>query len=95
MTEIDVRATKYFVKHFGKENQQAKAIEELDELKEAIKTGNAEHIAEEIADVYIMLNQLRIIFDINDAFVESTVQYKIERTFFRIKQEEEKCQYRP
>ena len=46
------------------------AIEELSECQKEIckflrEEGNKEHIAEEVADATIMLEQLRIIFDIN------------------------------
>jgi hypothetical protein len=46
------------------------ALEELSECQKEIckflrEQGNIEHIAEEVADATIMLEQLRIIFDIN------------------------------
>ena len=46
------------------------AIEELSECQKEIckflrEKGNKDHIAEEVADATIMLEQLRIIFDIN------------------------------
>lgn len=52
------------IRVFGEEKQELKAIEELSELITAIshKHFNREHnIAEEIADVEIMLEQLKII----------------------------------
>ncbi len=47
------------------------ALEELSECQKEIckflrEQGNIEHIAEEVADATIMLEQLRIIFDINE-----------------------------
>ena len=47
------------------------ALEELSEAQKEIckylrEEGSEEHIAEEIADATIMLEQLRIIFDVND-----------------------------
>lgn len=47
------------------------ALEELSEAQKEIckflrENGNKEHLAEEVADATIMLEQLRIIFDIND-----------------------------
>lgn len=58
------------IETFGKTNQTIVAIEELSELqKELTKTlrgsFNFEHVIEEIADVEIMLDQLKIMFNIN------------------------------
>ena len=60
------------IRKYGAARQTLKAIEEMAELtKELCKYHNEddmplEGIAEEIADVTIMLEQLRIIYDIND-----------------------------
>lgn len=53
---------------FGQQSQVNVAIEEMSELtKELCKLNrgrnNADHILEEIADVYIMLHQMTLIFD--------------------------------
>lgn len=48
------------LEHFGIENQENKAIEEMAELIQAISKQT--NIAEEIADVQIMLDQLKIIY---------------------------------
>ena len=47
------------------------ALEELSECQKEIckflrEEGNKDHLAEEVADATIMLEQLRIIFDINE-----------------------------
>jgi hypothetical protein len=48
---------------FGRGEQRDKAIEELSELIRALaRCDNAENVAEEMADVRIMLDQLEIIF---------------------------------
>ena len=65
---------------FGKGLQIAMFIEEASELiKELIKElrgkGNRENIAEEMADVEIMLEQLKIIFNNNDLIQK----FKIEK----------------
>lgn len=59
------------IKEYGKNNQIWKFIEEVGELQDAIckyrsSRDTVEHVAEEIADVTIMLEQLRIIFGVND-----------------------------
>ena len=66
---------------YGQKMQAIVAIEEMSEvIKEITKSMrgelNREHLAEEIADATIMLEQLRNMFNINDS-VESWVDYKI------------------
>ena len=63
--------------HFGYSHQQTKCIEEMSELtkelcKEKDGQGDMEHIAEEIADVYITLDQMVIYNDI----YEKVKQYR-------------------
>ena len=56
------------IKHYGKGPQRDKAIEELSELIRALaRCEDPENIAEEMADVRIMLAQLEIIFDNREA----------------------------
>lgn len=63
------------------------ALEELSEAQKEIckylrDEGSAEHIAEEIADATIMLEQLRIIFDVNERvcdYMDAKVQRLAER----------------
>ena len=51
------------IRHYGKGNQWAKAIEELSELIRALaRSDDHDNIAEEMADVRIMLDQLEIIY---------------------------------
>ena len=67
---------------FGVQHQLIKAGEELAELgQQVLKAANGDvnkgHIAEEIADVEIMLEQLKIIFD-RRVSVEAQVDYKLD-----------------
>jgi NTP pyrophosphatase (non-canonical NTP hydrolase) len=71
------------VTFFGDESQKIMAIEEMSELikeltKELRSRGDVEHIAEEIADVEIMLSQLKIIYNVHDK-VASVRDYKLNR----------------
>ena len=73
---------------FGQQPQIIVAIEEMSELtKELCKSQrggqNRDHIAEEIADVEIMLEQLKMIYNINPA-VESWRENKIKRLAKRL-----------
>lgn len=68
---------------YGEEMQMIVALEELSEVqKELCKfmrgLGNKEHLAEEIADATIMLEQMRYIFDVND-MVSQKMDEKIRR----------------
>lgn len=76
---------------YGQMNQIIKAVEEMSELtKELCKLlvndskYSIECIAEEIADVTIMMEQLRLIFDINDE-VCTMMDSKIRRLENRIR----------
>ena len=56
---------------FGKNNQLVVALEELSECQKEICKAmrmhpDFEHLAEEIADATIMLEQVRLMFDINE-----------------------------
>ena len=67
MNEIYMQA----VMKFGVKNQLLKAIEELTELSLEICHSscdrmNRENIIEEMADVYIMMEQMRIIFEVQE-----------------------------
>lgn len=50
--------------------------------------GTREYIAEEIADVMVMLKQFQYYYDISDKEIEEVMKYKVERQLNRIKGEE-------
>lgn len=75
---------------FGERAQMTMAIEEMSELaKELCKRcrgrDNVEAIAEEVADVQIMLQQLVMLFDCAGQ-VETFRRYKLERLAERIEE---------
>lgn len=55
--------------------------------KEAINEGR-EHIAEEIADVQMMLNQFKEFYSVSDIVIDSTMNLKANRQIERIKNNE-------
>ena len=56
------------IRHYGTGNQRFKAMEELSELIRALaRCDDADNIAEEMADVRIMLDQLEIMFGNHEA----------------------------
>lgn len=77
------------INHYGKEHQIRKAIEELDELKEALNENHTkDHIIEEMADVLVMLTQLALIYDIDPEVVDDMMWFKIDRTIERMGKDE-------
>jgi UDP-galactopyranose mutase len=68
----------------GKQSQKIKAIEELAELIQAIAKGtNLSNVAEEMADVSIMLDQLKMIYD-NAKEVAGWREYKLGKLNYRL-----------
>ena len=45
-----------------------------------------EHIAEEIADCYVMLNQFQLYYGIENKQIEETMKFKIDRQLERMKE---------
>lgn len=75
---------------YGAKNQIIVAIEEMSELtKELCKNirgeRNIKHITEELADVHIMLQQVRRIYGIEAEAVEEVIEYKLKRLERRMK----------
>jgi NTP pyrophosphatase (non-canonical NTP hydrolase) len=70
------------IRKWGVDKQCLKAVEEMSELtkelcKIGIGQGDMEALAEEIADVSVMLEQLRLIYDLNDkvcAYMDAKVR---------------------
>lgn len=84
------RALGKIIDHYGEENQHKKAVEELEELVEAIKEymalptqENRFHMIDEMADVTVMLKQLEIMNVCRDE-VAGRVIYKIRRQMERM-----------
>ena len=77
---------------WGIDAQVIKAVEELAELikelsKFLLDDGNMEHITEEMADVEIMIEQLKLIFENKEA-VKAVKKAKIQRLSDRLDEEE-------
>lgn len=90
MTYEERRAV-YFaaIDHYGSDSQILMAVEEMAELtKELAKTfrpneTTTEKLVDEIADVVVMLEQLRLIFDVNEE-VQERIDFKVQRLAQRI-----------
>ena len=82
-------ALKEIIEHYGKENQLQMVVGEIGELltlfgKEAQGRASKDDWIEEIADVEIMLEQLKLIKDIDTT---DTKRFKIARTLERFKKD--------
>ena len=80
------------IAHNGAFLQAIVALEELSEAQKEIckllrDKGSLEHLAEEVADATIMLEQLRVMFDINDRVCEY-LDAKVQRLADDLKKEE-------
>ena len=90
MINVSREPVKETIKRYG-DKQLIVAIEELSELqKELCKylrgKGNKDHIIEEMADVLIMVSNIREYFSIKDDDISSIIQSKQQRTMNRMKE---------
>lgn len=85
------------IQHYGINNQLKYIHSEYYELDEAIvksqyncnydfieKEEDIKHIAEEIADVMVMLRQFQYYYEISDEQIEEIMKYKIDRQIKRM-----------
>lgn len=79
--------------HYGYEPQSNMLIEEMAELTQAISKyrrdnskKNFDNIIEEIADVEVMLHQIKHLLGINPKYVEIIKEQKVHRTAKRIEE---------
>lgn len=77
--------------HYGKEAQFEQCKEELDELKEALDNYKArrlsaefDNLIEEIADVEIMIEQIRYLCGIGQEVTDQVKEFKLNRQLERI-----------
>ena len=85
MNNIRKQILKAAIKHYDIWPQRDKAVEELSELIRALaRCDDRENIAEEMADVRIMLDQLEIIFGNHDRVREIELE-KLMRLNDRVK----------
>ena len=76
---------KRIISWYGKKNLTIKACEELSELLDVLckwlnKKMNLEALAEEIADVQVMIEQLKLIYGIDETQLARIRKEKIDRT---------------
>ncbi len=78
----------WIMKHYGMDNQLKHFHSEVYELIEAInKNDDTAHIAEEIADVFVMLEQFINYYNIKYSDIQSIMRVKADRQINRIRLE--------
>ena len=80
--------------HYDSKAQMVKCCEELSELNVAILKyvnglGSSDAVLDEIADVYIMLEQLKAIMPFGMNIIDEMIDYKLDRQLKRIRGESE------
>lgn len=74
----------FIFNYYGEQVQVEKVKEELRELIEAIENNDTENIIEEIADVEIMLEQLKMFKFFDENKYKEIKEFKINRQIKRI-----------
>ena len=78
--------------HYGEGRQILKAIEEMAELTNELAKSvdlsrtSSDRIVDEIADVLVMMEQLCLIYGVNEE-VQDRIDYKVRRLLKRLKEE--------
>lgn len=74
--------------HYGRQAQLNKAMEELAELAVVIAhEDRKENVLEELADVQVMAEQVRLMWGIGEDELDRMIDYKVDRTIRRIHKE--------
>lgn len=92
------RRIKKIAIHYGYDVESIKLVEEMSELTQAIckhreskdKAKTLKNIKGEMADVYVVLEQMKYLLNISDEDIEELKEFKINRQLIRIKTEGEK-----
>lgn len=75
---------KKIFQYHGLSAQLKKLSEEVFELQEAILTGsNFADITKEFADVMVLLNQIKAIYNLDEEEIKEAMKYKIDRQLKR------------
>jgi len=78
------RIYKKAIEKYGALMQTIVAIEEMAELQKELSKAlrnqeNKDHLIEEVADVEIMLAQVKLIYDISEDYVDAHKRFKLRR----------------
>ena len=92
MFVINERIVQETIKHYGKEIQSIVAMEECSELIQAVSKelrgkSDKDHLAEEMADVYICLELLKQMYGITNSDIQGWIDSKQIRAVKRMESE--------
>lgn len=74
--------------HYGRIHQMIKTLEELAELQVAIAhEDKKENVLEELADVHVMAEQVRLMWSIGEDELDRMIDYKVDRTLKKMEEE--------
>ena len=93
MTQAEKDLYERNIKYYGIEQETTIAMEECSELIQAISKCKRygcinkyrENLIEEMTDVLIMIDELKMIYQISDVDISDIRQYKMNRQSYRIK----------
>ena len=96
MTDRQITKCYKIAQHYGKGKQKIQAAQELNELQalllrrpDQIRNNDEylDNMIDEMADVTIMIEQLRQLFDIENRELHDRINYKLNRQIDRIREE--------
>lgn len=92
MKKTQVNKCERIAEHYGPATQEKQAVSELMELGYVLtrrlsqrKLSWKEELLDEMADVTIMIRQLRLLYDISDDAFDEKITEKLDRQLGRIK----------
>lgn len=89
LTDEEIEIMKSAIEHYGMQLQTVVAIEEMAELQKELTKflrgrGNKKALTEEVADVLIMIMQIKIMYALQNDEIKEIVDFKINRLKERI-----------
>lgn len=94
LNDLQKNALVKALEKFGSISELIITVEELSELQKEVtkqlrNEGKIENLVEEMADVYIVMEYLKLIFAINDEDIKTEIAFKIDRLMSRLGEENE------
>lgn len=96
MTEYQIIKAHKIAKHYGLRKQRFQALQELNELSGVLLRRNDQiackedftnSLIDEMADVYVMLEQLKTLYHIDGKSISDRISFKLNRQIERMEQE--------
>lgn len=96
MNEIQKSKVYRIAKHYGLKKQKIQAVQELNELSAVLlrrkdqipnRDEHKNNLVDEIADCYVMLEQLKLLYHLKEKDVQQRITFKLNRQIERIESE--------